>query len=540
MAEGRRGLGALLRLFRARKEKEQEDRRREVGLTRAPLVHELLSARPGYRVVETYHVNPPFAWVNIVEEAGTGLLYYEVCEVSLSEEERRVYDQIFEHLMWEIGSARGIVTDSVEELKRVVAKVMRLFELRFSRTPSLSWSKISYYIERDIFGFGVLDPVFRDPKVEDVSCNGVGKPVYVWHRKYESLPTNVVFRNENELDSYVLRLAHKAGKHISIAYPTLDAILPGGHRMAATFSREVSTSGSTFTVRKFSESPITIAEMISFGTISPEIAAYFWLAMEYKQTTLIMGVTGAGKTTTLNAMATLLRPTFKVVTIEDTPELRLPLENWVQLVARPSYLGGVGEVSLFHLVKLSLRYRPDVIVVGEVRGEEAYVLFQSIATGHSGMTTIHAESVDAAVKRLTSPPMNIPPSYIPLVNIALLVRRVTARDERGVLRPFRKVAHVWEVKDYGVYDEVAGWNPATNVFWIDLSRSNVLRRISAMSGKGLDELEEELARRSSLLLWLARTGRTSYSEVASWIHKYYLDPVKAFGEGPVRDGLAKA
>lgn len=497
------------------------------------LSHELISTKKGYRIVETYPVVEPFASINIVEDEVSGKLFYEVYEISLTNEEKEIYKQIYEHMMWEIKPIVTLSRDAIEEIRSTARRVMNLFQIRFPRTPSLSWSKINYYIERDFLGYGVLDPIFRDRYVEDISCNGPEKPIYVWHRKYESLPTNVVFRTEEELDGYVLKLAHMAGKHISVAYPVLDAILPGGHRVAATYSKEVSTSGSSFTIRKFSESPITIADMINFGTISSDLAAYFWLAMDYKMTTLVLGVTGAGKTSTLNALATLLRPTYKVVTIEDTPELKLPLENWVQLVSRPSYLGGAGEVSLYQLVRVSLRYRPDVIIVGEVRGDEAYVLFQSIATGHSGITTLHAESMDAAVKRLTSPPMNIPPSYIPLINVALLIRRVTLVDEKGRLRPARKITNVWEVRDFGEYEEIAKWDPAKNRFAVRLDNSLVLSRVSDLTGKTREELFEELTRRKMLLEWLVATRKTTYKDVATWIQKYYLDPVRTLREGPL-------
>jgi flagellar protein FlaI len=503
------------------------------------LSHELLSVKKGYRIIETYPVVEPFASINIVEDEATGKLFYEVYEISLTNEEREIYKQIYEHMMWEIKPIATLSGDAIEEIRGTARRIMNLFQIRFPRTPSLSWSKISYYIERDFLGYGILDPVFRDRYIEDISCNGPGKPIYVWHRKYESLPTNVVFKTEEELDAYVLKLAHMAGKHISVAYPVLDAILPGGHRVAATYSKEVSTSGSSFTIRKFSESPITIADMISFGTISSELASYFWLAMDYKMTALILGVTGAGKTSTLNALATLLRPTYKVVTIEDTPELRLPLENWVQLVSRPSYLGGAGEVSLYQLVRVSLRYRPDVIIVGEIRGDEAYVLFQSIATGHSGMTTLHAESIDAAVKRLTSPPMNIPPSYIPLVNVALLIRRVTLVDEKGRLRPARKITNVWEIRDFGEYEEVARWDPAKNRFNVRLDNSLVLSKVTELTGKTKEELLEELVRRKMLLEWLVATRRTTYKDVATWVQKYYLDPVRTLREGPLYGSAPK-
>lgn len=500
------------------------------GVEGSRYVRKLYSALRGYKVIESYPIWEPFASINIVEDP-EGRLFYEVYEITLTPEEEKVFKDIRDHIIWEIKPLVKLDVDVATEIRRVARKVMREFQIKFTRTPGLSWSKIGYYIERDIIGYGILDPIFRDRHIEDISCNGPGKPIYVWHRKYESLPTNVEFPTVEELDEYVVKLAHMAGKHISVAYPVLDAILPGGHRLAATFRKEVSTSGSTFTIRKFSESPITIVDMISYGTISPELAAYFWLAMDYKMTTLILGVTGSGKTSTLNALATLLRPTYKIVTIEDTPELRLPHENWVQLVSRPSYIGsGVGEVSLFHLVKLSLRYRPDVIVVGEVRGEEAYVLFQAMATGHSGMTTLHAESIDAAVKRLTSPPMNIPPSYIPLVNIAMVIKRVHIRDEKGRIRPARKITNVWEVRDYEGYVEVARWNPTENMFEVNLERSILLERISSLTGLTREALLEEIGRRRFILSWLVKQGRGDYRSVATYVYKYYTNPERALRE----------
>jgi flagellar protein FlaI len=476
------------------------------------------------KLIESYPLNEPWAYAVIVENLRTGDIIYNVEEISMNEDERKVYNDIIDYITWELEPPKK-VEDPRVYLMRYARKAIRLFQMRLGRTPGLSWSKIQYYVERDLLGYGILDPLFRDPYIEDISCNGVGKPIYVWHRKYESLPTNIMFEKEEDLDEYVLKLAHMAGKHISVAYPVLDAILPGGHRVAATFQKEVSTKGSTFTIRKFREDPITIVDMMEFGTISPEMAAYFWLLMDYKMTTLILGVTGSGKTSTLNALANLLRPTYKIVTIEDTPELRLPQDNWVQLVSRPSYLGGggIGEISLFHLVKVSLRYRPDVIIVGEVRGEEAYVLFQSIATGHSGMTTLHAESIDAAVKRLTSPPMNIPTSYIPLINVAMVIKRVVKIDESGRPRPVRRITNIWEIEDYEKYRDIAKWDPIRDRFEINLSNSLVIRTVSDMTGRSPTDLIEEVARRKAVLEWLLANRIRSYRDVARYIQRYYTD-----------------
>lgn len=483
--------------------------------------------RPEYRILETYPLTDPWAYAIITENVSTGEITYNVEEISLNEHELRVFKDIVDHLAWELEPPRGNV-DVRDYFQRSARRVIRLFQIKLGRTPALSWSKITYYVEREILGYGFLDPLFRDPNIEDISCNGPAKPVYVWHRRYESVPTNLSFPSDEELNRYILKLAHMAGRHISIAYPILDAILPGGHRVAATFQKEVSTRGSTFSIRKFREDPITIIDMIDLGTISSDLAAYLWLLMDYKMTTLILGTTGAGKTSTLNALACLLRPTYKIVTVEDTPELRLPQDNWVQLVSRSSYLstGGPGEIDLFQLVKVALRYRPDVLIVGEVRGEEAYVLFQAIATGHSGMTTLHAENIDAAVKRLMSPPMNIPQSYVPLINVVLVIKRVTKVDEHGRPRPARRITSVWEVEDYGRYLEVSRWDPVRDRFELSLGSSVLIKRVSEASGRPVGDLMEDLAFRKLILEWLTVSRIRSYRDIAKYVYKYYVSPAE--------------
>ena len=273
----------------------------------------------------------------------------------------------------------------VEESEKFFESVVkRLEELLVKYSAIYAGARVNfvrYYLLREALGYGVIDPLMRDPHIEDVSCNGYYKPVYVWHTNFEYVETTMRIP-ERDLDRLVLKLAHISGKHLSIANPIVDAILPGGHRLAATYRKEVTTTGSSFTIRKFREKPISIVELIKLGTIDPYIAAYSWVMMEHKRNGMILGVTGAGKTTLLNAVATLIHPNYKVVTIEDTPELRLPLPNWVQLVAREFAASSdfLTSITLFDLVKLSLRYRPEIIMVGEVRGEEAYVLFQAMAS----------------------------------------------------------------------------------------------------------------------------------------------------------------
>ena len=484
-----------------------------------------------YDVIEEYPLQEPWVYVRILRHKETREYLYYVYEIGLTEAERKVFKEIMDALYWEIKpppADEDPVLYFTHEAKNIVQK----FRIRLGRTPGISWQKIPYYVLREAVGFGPIDPLMRDPEIEDISCNGARKPVYVWHRRYEYIRTNIVFEREDDLDSLVVKLAHMAGKHVSVAFPIVDAILPGGHRFAATYRKEVTTSGSTFTIRKFKEDPITIVDMISNNVLSPEVAAYYWLLMEHKRPGMVMGVTGSGKTTTLNALLTMLKPSVKIVTIEDTPELRLPLENWVQLIPRSSYgLGGesVGEITLYDLVRVSLRYRPDIIVVSEVRGEEAYVLFQAIATGHGGMTTLHAENIDSAIKRLTSPPMNIPEGYIPLMNFASLIRRVEIIDRKlGISKVERRITKTWEIKDYGEYIVVHEWDAYNDEHQLYFDKSFLISQIMELRGWTKEFIKDEIARRATVLEWLVARKMRHYQDVAKVIRYYYQEPEKVY------------
>ncbi|MEM3980551.1 MAG: protein kinase, partial [Ignisphaera sp.] len=239
-------LGGFLGKLKKNKKVEEEhldnveDESKQILTSESRYLHKLYSIKPGYKVIDTYPIYEPYAYINIVEDP-EGKLIYEVQEVSLTPEEEEIYKEIKDHIVWELKPVVKLEVDVANEIRRLARRIMKEFQIRFTRTPGLSWSKIMYYVDRDIIGYGILDPIFKDRHIEDISCNGPKKPVYVWHRKYESLPTNIEFLSEEELDEYILKLTHMAGKHISVAYPILDAILPGGHRLAATFRKEVST-----------------------------------------------------------------------------------------------------------------------------------------------------------------------------------------------------------------------------------------------------------------------------------------------------------
>jgi len=464
--------------------------------------------------------------VAIVQDPKTGEFMYILDELQLDPLERGVYKRILEILLAEIQSPNEGVLDArkffAEEAKKIVDK----YRISLGWLPDVSWYKILYHAERDLVGFGKIDPLMRDPNIEDISCDGVNKPVYVWHRNYESIETNLEFESDEELDNMVVKIVHMAGKHVSSAFPIVDASLPGKHRLAVLYRREVTPFGTAFTIRKFREDPYSIIDLINLGTFSEEMAAYFWLCLEQRASIMVLGGTAAGKTTGLNALVCLIKPGSKVITIEETAELNLSQENWVSLISRQSYgLGGdsIGEVSLFDLVRTSMRHRPDILIVGEVRGQEAYVLFQALATGHGGMCTMHAENLDSAIKRLTQKPMDIAPAYVPLMNIILSIQRVhlVKNQEKGA---YRRVMNVSEIADFEDYRDIFKWNPTKDCYLPNFEKSRMLSAISQRGGMDKKELLEEIRRRADVLHWMRERKIRSYKDVAAIIAEYYARP----------------
>ncbi|MGA2681009.1 MAG: type II/IV secretion system ATPase subunit [Candidatus Bathyarchaeia archaeon] len=478
------------------------------------------------KVIDKYSLYEPFAQVFIVQDPKTGEYRYILDELQLDNFERGIYNRVLEILLAEIESPKEEIPDPrkffAEEAKKIVDK----YRISLGWLPDVSWYKILYHAERDLVGFGKIDPLMRDPNIEDISCDGVNKSVYIWHRTFESIETNVQFENDEILDNMVGKLVHMAGKHVSSAFPIVDASLPGKHRLAVCYRREITPFGTAFTIRKFRDDPYSIIDLINTGTFSEELAAYLWILLENRASVMILGGTAAGKTTALNAMACLIKPGSKIITIEETAELNLSHENWVSLISRQSYgLGGnaIGEVPLFDLVKASMRHRPDMLIVGEVRGEEAYVLFQALATGHGGMCTMHAENLDSAVKRLTQKPMEISPAYIPLMNIVISVQRVHL-VKSGVKKAYRRILSTNEIVGYENYANIFTWDPIADQQVASLSSSAMYASIAKRVGQTTADLIEETKRRSEVLHWMRQQKIRSYKEVARIIAEYYARP----------------
>jgi flagellar protein FlaI len=517
--------------FKLKKEKAQgEEAFKDMMKEESNLVEFLdvkkWSVPEGYVEVEYYPLKPPFSYAAIVQNEETMEYLYVLDELPITKEERDGYFRLRNILEYELQAPEGEET-LAESFRRQMPLILSTHQKLFAGISPVGMRKILYYLERDIVGYGKIDPLIYDDFVEDIGCSGVNKPIFLWHRKYENIKTNIVFHDEQELDDFIMRVVHKAGKHVSIAFPIVDVTLPEKHRLAVSFGKETTPAGTSFTIRKFRKDPFTIIDLIENETIDENIAAYLWLLMENKMSLMIIGATGAGKTTALNAIACLIRPNHKIISVEEVAEINLPHENWTSTIARSGFgVEGEGEITLYDLIKSAVRHRPDLIIVGEVRGEEAYVLFQALATGHGGLCTIHAEDVDTAVKRLTQPPMNIPSSIIPLMNCVINVKHVRTPVflESGRRLSSRKFISISEIKDANSFQEVFSWNPSSDTFHERLAESYLLKKMAASLDIPVEKLLDELEYRKRILMHMVEHNIRDYRSVNKVLSKYYNNP----------------
>ena len=479
---------------------------------------------------EFYPVNPPFGFVGIQVDDITHKKTYVSIEPTINEDEAVLLKSIKDAVIINVGVELDVLKNEELMNKYLDQMIKRVLKKYKKQVPKESEDKLKYYLVRDFLGYGKIDILFHDPNIEDISCNGVNTPIYIWHRVHESLPTNIIFPTENELNFVVTRLVYKTGNQISIANPILEGTLPEGYRAHITLN-EVSKRGDTFTIRKFRETPFTVVDLIKLGTLSPKIAAYTWLLTEYLRSLMVCGAVASGKTALLNSVSMFIKPEMKVITIEEVRELRLH-ENWIPLTTRPSYQPGIQEIGLFDLLRSALRQRPDYIIVGEVRGEEAYTLFQSIAVGHGGLCSIHADSEDSVIKRLLTRPMDIPLMMLPLMNCLIQIRRMTVND-----RIVRRVDSVSEIlgidkkNNEPILVNRFKWKADTDTFEYHEPKDkekSIFKLISEINQIPMQTLKEELDRRETILNWMVNVGVKNYDDVAGIIRNYYHAPDEVY------------
>jgi flagellar protein FlaI len=446
---------------------------------------------------------------------------------------------VIELKLAEVISEADVVEDPEEKKKLLIKKLESVVKLvnepvnyeklsaDVKKVPVYvkDYEYLKYYLVRDKVGLGILEPFIRDPWLEDITCRGLGF-VYVVHKIFGPLETNIEFKTEEELDSFVIRLAERIGKPVSHARPIVDATLPDGSRINIVYGSDVSLHGTNFTIRKFSKIPISITQLISWNTMDARVAAYLWILLNNNMSGFICGETASGKTTTLNAIAAFIPPTYKVVTIEDTAEVQLPHPNWVRELTRDTG-SKESSVSMFDLLRAALRQRPNYIIVGEIRGAEAAIAFQAMQTGHPVLSTFHAASVERVIQRLTGDPIKIPKSFMDNLNFVLIQSAVW---REGIM--VRRVLSVNEIIGYDpkadavVYVPVFVWDPARDVFVFRGRGASYLleNKIAVMKGISRTEMRkiyDELEMRAYFLQLLIEKKVFNYYDVWKAIVKTY-------------------
>ncbi len=367
----------------------------------------------------------------------------------------------------EIGSAENDEDRTAKVLKAIDASVSTNGSdpKKVHVTPR-ELEALKYLLVRDKIGFGLLSPMLIDKNIEDISCSGIG-PIFIEHKVFQSIQAAISFSTEDDIDQFVIWLGEWIKRPVTVRNPIVDAVLPDGSRINIVYGTDVSKRGSNFTIRKFSDVPTSVMQLVEYGTMDYLMAAYLSFILEEGLNMFVAGATASGKTTTMNAITTFILSEKKIVSIEDTPELQVPHKNWIRETTRGSSKDNAGsEVGMFELLKAALRQRPDRIIVGEIRGEEGAIAFQAMQTGHGVMSTFHAASVEKLVQRLTGEPINIPKAYIDNLDVVLIQAAVKVAGKGMV----RRVTSINEIVGYDPttesfsFIEAFRWNSATDTF----------------------------------------------------------------------------
>jgi len=484
---------------------------------------------PAIKTIEVYPVVEPYSYARITYNEDINEFYLEPLEPILRKEDQKLLAPVKDTLSRTLGYEWDMldVLDKQEYLEESVESYIRS---RGIKASTLVKKKIKYYVQRDFIGYGHVDILMRDEMIEDISCDGLGIPLFIYHRKHGSMKTAIMFTDEDQLNSYVVSLGQRSGKQISVSNPVLDGTTPEGHRVNATYSREVTAKGSTFTIRRFKERPFTPVDLIRSHTASEEMVAYFWLGVENGESMIICGGTASGKTSTMNSISLFIPPGAKIITMEDTREINLPHQNWIPGTTR-SGVGEkgadgkqAGEIDMYDLMRASLRQRPNYIIVGEVRGKETYTMFQAMATGHTTYSTMHADSVQSMVNRLENQPINCPRILLTALRNVIIQSQVRVGQDLG-----RRMKQVIEIVGFEpdtnelISNTIYEWDQATDKF-IFKGHSFLFDKIMEMKNLTHEEMMEEFERRVDIIKYLMTLEQVDHFKIWEITNQYYKNP----------------
>lgn len=503
----------------------------EVGVTKIEKPEPIFEV-PKELLPENYQVLiKGFSYAFISEENGEKT--YIVAEPELTKKEQEILETTKTELINKISIAD---LNKEAQMYEIIDKIFKKNNISLAKQIR---DKIVYYIIRQVSGLDRIEPLMHDNLIEDIECNGMNTPIYIVHRKYGHVATNIMFNTEKELQDFVIKMAHLSKSYVSYASPLLDSILPDGSRVNATLTSNVSTRGPTFTIRKFPQKPLTTIDLVNSKTINSTIVAYLWTLIEFKKNIILIGPTAGGKTTLLNVISSFIPSGERVVSIEDTREINLLMNNWIPQVTRPGFgppdTSGkrYGEITMEDLLKESFRQRPDYLIIGEVRGVEMALMFQGMASGHSSLSTVHSKSLESLITRLTTPPISLDPSLITSLD-AVIITGFTGTGEKTK----RQVKEIDEVRTYNTDTKKVEYNVLykasqeykddsvtgkSDLFTKDIPliyNSDLLKEIAEEHNIKRETLYNLIVKRKDYIESLRKTPPKDYIEFKQMLNKY--------------------
>ena len=474
------------------------------------------SGLPGHEEVDRYWLNAPFAFVSINFDPENDKHLYHIVEPGLDDLEAELLDRLTTDIREPLLYREDVADDPEAALRDELETRLEEYGVEIGIE---TFFRLFYYLYRRFHGYGQIDPIMHDPHVEDISCDGPSLPIFVYHDDYTDVETNVVY-DATDLSNFVIQLAQRAGRHVSVSQPVVSATLPDGSRIELALGEEVTPRGSAFTIRKYADEPFTPIDLLEYGTFDLDMLAYLWLAIENNRSLIFAGGTAAGKTTSMNAVSMFIPPRSKVLTIEDTRELSLYHDNWLSSVTRERL--DDDDITMNDLLRSALRHRPEYIIVGEVRGEEAITLFQAMNTGHTTFSTMHADSVQTVINRLENEPINVPRPMVQSLDI--LCVQVLARSQGERVRRAKTLAEIEGIDQRTGeldYSNTYSWRATEDEF--RESGSELLDEIREERGWSQSELLTELRNRRRFLKYLKQEGVNDYRRFTAMVNKYYAD-----------------